>query len=207
MAIAAERRKYRRYDLSLEVQVKPRKQTAVKTFTRDISARGIYFDFAERIDPGSELEFELNLPPELRRKFEKLKLALAAPPPADSAKAAELTKIAVSMESDYGRGTWCRPKRDGSGEECLQINELSRILAESQDPEELAAVWEGWHAIGAPMKDRYARFVELSNEGARQLVHIVVEHGDRDRDSRIRLAEVDPHLEPPDRRRSFDHDA
>jgi peptidyl-dipeptidase A len=112
---------------------------------------------------------KLNLPPELRRKFEKLKLALAAPPPADSAKAAELTRIAVSMESDYGRGTWCRPKKNGGGEECLQINELSRILAESQDPEELAAVWEGWHAIGAPMRDRYARFVDLSNEGARQL--------------------------------------
>jgi hypothetical protein len=66
MAIAAERRKYRRYDLSLEVQVKPRKQTAAtRTFTRDISARGVYFDFSEKMEPGSELEFELNLPPEL----------------------------------------------------------------------------------------------------------------------------------------------
>ena len=112
---------------------------------------------------------KLNLPADLRRKFERLKLSLAAPPPADSAKATELTKIAVSMEADYGRGTWCRPAKSGGGEECLQINELSRILAESQDPEELAAVWAGWHAVGAPMKNRYARFVELSNEGARQL--------------------------------------
>jgi len=67
MAIAAERRKYRRYDLSIEVQVKPRKRASqmVRTFTRDISARGIYFDFTEEMEPGSELEFELNLPPEL----------------------------------------------------------------------------------------------------------------------------------------------
>ena len=57
----------------------------------------------------------------------------------------------------------------GGKEECLEINELSRILAESRDPRELADVWAGWHAIGAPMKDRYARFVELSNEGARGL--------------------------------------
>jgi c-di-GMP-binding flagellar brake protein YcgR len=64
---ATERRKYRRYDLSIEVNVKPRKRVAapVRTFTRDISARGIYFDFSEKMDPGSELEFELNLPPEL----------------------------------------------------------------------------------------------------------------------------------------------
>ena len=67
MANAAERRKYRRYDLSIEVQVKPRKRAAspVRTVTRDISARGVYFDFSERMEPGSELEFELNLPPEL----------------------------------------------------------------------------------------------------------------------------------------------
>ena len=67
MVNAAERRKYRRYDLSIEVQVKPRKRVAtpVKTVTRDISARGVYFDFSERMEPGSELEFELNLPPEL----------------------------------------------------------------------------------------------------------------------------------------------
>ena len=67
MVNAAERRKYRRYDLSIEVQVKPRKRVAtpVKTVTRDISARGVYFDFSERMEPGAELEFELNLPPEL----------------------------------------------------------------------------------------------------------------------------------------------
>jgi hypothetical protein len=67
MINAAERRKYRRYDLAIEVQVKPRKRVAapVKTVTRDISARGVYFDFSERMEPGSELEFELNLPPEL----------------------------------------------------------------------------------------------------------------------------------------------
>jgi c-di-GMP-binding flagellar brake protein YcgR len=67
MVNAAERRKYRRYDLSIEVKVKPRKRAAspVKTVTRDISARGVYFDFSERMEPGSDVEFELNLPPEL----------------------------------------------------------------------------------------------------------------------------------------------
>ena len=30
-------------------------------------------------------------------------------------------------------------------------------------------MWAGWHKVGAPMRDRYARFVELSNQGAREL--------------------------------------
>jgi len=113
---------------------------------------------------------KLDLPAELARKFELLKLSLAAPPPADPAKAEELTKIAVGLEADYGKGTYCRPSRsDGGQQECLQINELSRIMAESRDPKELAEVWAGWRTIAPPMKDRYARFVELSNEGARGL--------------------------------------
>jgi peptidyl-dipeptidase A len=112
----------------------------------------------------------LNLPPDLRRKFNLLKLSLAAPPPADPQKAAELTRISVGMEADYGKGTYCRKsKTDASKEECLQITALSRILAQSRDPEELRDVWAGWHRIAPPMRDRYARFVELSNEGARGL--------------------------------------
>ena len=83
----------------------------------------------------------LDLPDELARKFRLLKLSLAAPPPADSAKAEELTKISVGLEADYGKGTYCRPaKSDGGKEECLQINELSRIMAESRDQQELAEV-------------------------------------------------------------------
>src|SRR6202790_3742556 len=42
-------------------------------------------------------------------------------------------------------------------------------MAESRDPEELKRAWTGWHAIGAPMRQRYVRMVELGNEGGRQL--------------------------------------
>ena len=30
-------------------------------------------------------------------------------------------------------------------------------------------MWEGWHTISIPMRKDYARFVELSNKGARTL--------------------------------------
>jgi peptidyl-dipeptidase A len=42
-------------------------------------------------------------------------------------------------------------------------------MAKSRDPEELTKLWVGWHAIGAPMKDKYARFIELQNIGAKEL--------------------------------------
>lgn len=64
----AERRKYRRYDLSLEVHLRPRGKrggTPIRSQTRDISARGVYFDVVEAIEVGTDLEFEVNLPPEL----------------------------------------------------------------------------------------------------------------------------------------------
>ncbi|HEY0972324.1 MAG TPA: M2 family metallopeptidase [Gemmatimonadales bacterium] len=116
---------------------------------------------------------DLQLAPTLRRKFDLLKLALAAPPPADSARAAELTRLVVGLEADYGKGQYCRPAgapgNDTGREQCLGITQLGLIMAQSRNPAELKDVWEGWHRIGAPMKDRYARFVELSNEGARGL--------------------------------------
>ena len=109
----------------------------------------------------------VKLPPELRRKFLLLKLSLAAPPPADPPEAAELTRLTVSMDADYGRGSYCRPARTGTGQDCRQIGELSKVLAESRDPAELLDAWQGWHRVGAPMRSRYQRFVELANKGSR----------------------------------------
>ena len=42
-------------------------------------------------------------------------------------------------------------------------------MAKSRDPKELEKLWAGWHKVGVPMRERYARFVELSNQGAREL--------------------------------------
>ncbi|NUQ19591.1 MAG: M2 family metallopeptidase [Gemmatimonadaceae bacterium] len=120
---------------------------------------------------------KVKLSPELRRKFTLLRLGLAAPPPGNPGEAAELTRITTSMEADYGKGTYCRGAKGSthaSGataakRDCLQISELSRTLVDSRDPAELLDAWQGWHRVGAPMRQRYARFVELSNKGAREL--------------------------------------
>lgn len=116
----------------------------------------------------------VELDPALRRKFMLLKLALSAPPPGDSGQATELTRIMVSLEGDYGKGRYCEAPRTGAGtrrpeESCLDLGALSRILAESRDPDSLLLAWRGWRTVSPAMRDRYRRFVELSNAGAREL--------------------------------------
>jgi peptidyl-dipeptidase A len=155
---------------SLSIESSRAQWVAANFITEDteaLSARAqLAYNLAvQRFAIGARRFDRLELPPRLARKFRLLRIAVSAPPPADPAQAAELTRITTSMEADYGKGTWCR--RDGSGkEECLQINDISRLLRESRDPDELRAAWEGWHQVGAPMRERYARFVRLANAGA-----------------------------------------
>jgi peptidyl-dipeptidase A len=104
------------------------------------------------------------MPPDLARKFLLLKLSLTAPGPKDPALRKEMTEIAASLESEYGKGKYC----DASGK-CLDITAIDKIMSESRDPNQLKDLWVGWHAVGGPMRKRYTRFVELSNQGARDL--------------------------------------
>jgi peptidyl-dipeptidase A len=109
----------------------------------------------------------LQLPPADARKLKLLKLQLSAPAPNNPAERDELSSIGSSLEGDYGKGKYCRT-RNGK-EDCLDIDRASDIIGSSRDPRELQDVWQGWHHVGAPMRARYQRFVELSNKGAREL--------------------------------------
>ena len=84
--------------------------------------------------------------------------------PADAEKTRELARISSSLEGTYGKGKYCPP-----GGECKDVDELSRILAESRDPAALLDAWTGWRTVSPPMRADYRRFVELANEGAREL--------------------------------------
>ena len=106
----------------------------------------------------------LPLPPALARKFLLLKLGLTAPAPKDPKLRREMIEIGTSLDGDYGKGKYCRKPDD-----CLDITAIEQIMSSSRDPKELQDVWVGWHKVGAPMRQRYARFVELSNQGAREM--------------------------------------
>ncbi len=110
----------------------------------------------------------LKMPAGLERKFKLLKLSLVAPAPNNDAERKELTELASKLDGMYGKGKYCKPQPDGK-EKCLSLSDLSRILATSTNPDELLDAWVGWHKISIPMKEKYARFVQLSNQGAKEL--------------------------------------
>ena len=108
----------------------------------------------------------VQLSPELARKRLLLELAAGFPAPDDPKAQKELADIQSTLDGDYGKGTWCP---DGDKKPCLDVTAVERLMATSRDPEELKRAWIGWHAIGAPMRQRYARMVELGDQGAREL--------------------------------------
>jgi peptidyl-dipeptidase A len=108
----------------------------------------------------------LDLSPEAKRKLKLLKLSLTLPAPKDPAERSELTKIAASMEGEYGKGKYCP---DGDKGKCLSLPDLENIINNSRDPEELKKAWVGWHQIAIPIRKEYVRFVELSNKGAKEM--------------------------------------
>ncbi len=122
------------------------------------------------------------LPPDVARKLYLLSVAQTIPAPSDAAKRDELAKLGTTMGGEYAKGTYCPPagspllkyaKKDKAADPtkpvCMHLDDLSRVLAKSRNDAELTEAWKGWHAISVPMKDKYARWVELSNAGAQEL--------------------------------------
>ena len=99
-----------------------------------------------------------------RRKLNILRSGITIPAPSDAAKTAEQSEIGAKLGGMYGKGEYCY--EDGN---CLDLGHLSDIMAESRDPDTLLEAWDGWRRVSPPMKDLYARQVELANEGAAEL--------------------------------------
>lgn len=137
---------------------------------------------ARRFDGVSGIE------PAVARQLLLLKLSQIVPAPSEPARRRELAELASSMTATYGKGEYCPPRgsplakaaaskpaggADAQDGACwttpLRLDDLSRVLKRSRSYDELAEAWTGWHAIAPPMKDKYARYVELGNEGAREI--------------------------------------
>ncbi len=131
---------------------------AAKANERAINAGVEYAKKATRYDG-------LKLPADLARKLMILKNGLTLAAPADPKESEEVTRIAASLEGEYGKGKYCREGKD----KCLDIQDITKVMAESRDAGELLDVWRGWHTISIPMRSEYQRFVELANKGAREL--------------------------------------
>src|SRR5689334_9185686 len=102
--------------------------------------------------------------PDTARKLKLLRLSLTLATPHDPDEADEVTRIAAEMEGIYGKGKYCPP-----GQPCVDLEDITKIMATSRDAKQLLDVWTGWHAIARPIKKDYVRYVELANKGAREL--------------------------------------
>jgi peptidyl-dipeptidase A len=124
----------------------------------------------------------LALPPDLARMRTLLRLAGTTPAPSDAAERTELAGILTWMQSAYGKGKYCPPgaspdaKPDDAkkgakkgAKTCQDLGALSKVIKESHNYDELKEAWLGWRTISPPMRERFARYVELGNKGSREI--------------------------------------
>src|SRR2546421_732406 len=105
------------------------------------------------------------LPPVYQRKLYLLKLQLTLPTPSDPALLHEENALKTDMQSTYGKGKYCPASKPGT---CYDLTAMEKLMGESHDPDELKDLWIGWHKVSPPMRPKFARFVELANQGARE---------------------------------------
>jgi len=99
-----------------------------------------------------------------RRKLDKLRGGIVLPAPTTEGAATELNEIATKLNSAYGKG-----KGTLNGKE-INGSDIEAAMGTNRNPEELSEMWASWHSnVGAPMKDDYARMVEIANECAKEL--------------------------------------
>ena len=117
-----------------------------------------YAEGAARFDDVKGLSFDT------RRKLDFLKQGLVLPAPDEPGAADELNQIATRLQSAYGKGKGTLNGKPISG------SDIEEAMGTNRDPDDLKEMWVSWHDnVGAPMKDDYARLVEIANEGAKAL--------------------------------------
>ncbi|MBX3430144.1 MAG: M2 family metallopeptidase [Hyphomonadaceae bacterium] len=105
----------------------------------------------------------VELPPDTRRKIDLLRLSLTLPAPQREGAASQLSEITTRLASIYSTG-----RIDYQGRQ-VTLDELETLMGTERNPARLEEMWTRWHAVAAPMRQDYARMVEIANEGARDL--------------------------------------
>jgi len=143
------------------------KDTYITQDTEDVSAKLDERAINAAVDYAKQsTRFDgLSLDPVTARKIKLLKLSLTIATPADPRESEELTRITAGMEGTYGKGKYC----PSGPESCKDVEDITRIMAESRDPKQLLDVWTGWHAISKPMRLDFTKYVALANKGAKEL--------------------------------------
>lgn len=132
----------------------------------------------EAIGKAKRFDGVKDLDADVARQLILLKLAQVVPAPSNATEGRELAELQSSMTGIYGKGHYCPPAGSSllgavpaaaPAPKCLKLDDLSRILKKSRNYDELLEAWKGWHAIAPVMKDKYARYAELGNKGAKEI--------------------------------------
>ncbi len=113
---------------------------------------------------------DLELPADMRRKIELIKLGLNLPAPERPGAAKELSEINTRMSSAYATG-----KIELDGAQVPRVD-LEEMMGTVRDPQRLQEIWTKWREVpvaeradGGTMKSDYAAMVKVANEGAVEL--------------------------------------
>jgi peptidyl-dipeptidase A len=104
------------------------------------------------------------LSPDTKRKLDILRGGLVMPAPITPGAAKELNDIATKLNSTYGKG---KATLKGAA---IAGNDAEAEMGTNRNPDELKEMWASWNDnVGKPMREDYAREVEIANQGAREL--------------------------------------
>lgn len=106
---------------------------------------------------------DVQVPADVRRKLNLLRLGIVLPAPNRPGAAAELADITTRLDSTYATGKFQYQGRE------ITLDEAGVLIADSRDPAQTKALYEGWRTVSPVMAADYARMVEIANEGSREL--------------------------------------
>jgi peptidyl-dipeptidase A len=110
---------------------------------------------------------KVNADPDTRRMIQLLRVSSSLAAPGDPKLRLELTTLGAKLEGLYGKAKACGA--DGKKTACLDIEELDVLFQKSHNEPELRDAWLGWHRSARESRPLFSRFVELANQGAREI--------------------------------------
>ncbi|MBL0967488.1 MAG: M2 family metallopeptidase [Brevundimonas sp.] len=122
-----------------------------------------YTELQVKLANGAAAFNDVEVPADVRRKLNLLRLGIVLPAPNRPGAAAELSELTTRLDSTYATG-----KFEYQGRQ-ITLDEASVIMAESRNPAETKALYEGWRTVSPVMAADYARMVEIANEGSHEL--------------------------------------
>ncbi|GAA0616674.1 M2 family metallopeptidase [Brevundimonas kwangchunensis] len=122
-----------------------------------------YTELQVELANGAAAFNDVQVPADVRRKLNLLRLGIVLPAPNRPGAASELAELTTRLDSTYATG-----KFEYQGRQ-ITLDDATILMAESRNPAETKALYEGWRTISPGMAADYARMVEIANEGSREL--------------------------------------